>query len=329
MEPIGTGQPRGQDGRHCSSTRPTKDRDFKRVFDAYLQQTDDTAHYAIEAERNAPDIPCAWTTWFDAAKGPVAPGPKHKRDLEAVSRALFANIEGQTGVQSVRYDELSLRQIHASTIARSPCTTRRARRWTPASSGWLQTYAAQIGAANGLSIDELKNMALDDTVAMVKTHIQETRRPARRRELRREVMAQDQDEALDRARQLGGFRRRHGRRDAHAARPAGQDRRRPASSRSRLHAGDALRRIRRDGDRPETNETLHFEMFESQTAANLAAMPAPGVPDGMIEVGDEPGSSTACSGGEPETVELFAQFTGADQSRPTSATSRWPRARAT
>ncbi len=36
--------------------KATKDRDFKRVFDAFVQQTDDTAHYAIEAETKAPSI---------------------------------------------------------------------------------------------------------------------------------------------------------------------------------------------------------------------------------------------------------------------------------
>lgn len=299
--------------------KATKDRDFKRVFDAYLQQTDDTAHYAIEAERNAPDILMRLDNVVDAAKALWHSGPKHKRDLEAVSRALFANIEGQTGVQSVRYDELSLRQIH-NLNDRQIAMYYQARAAVDTSIERLaQTYAAQIGAANGLSIDELKNMALDDTVAMVKTHIQETHDGLRAdEELRREVMAQDQDEALDRARQLGGF----------PAAPTVDETRMllerldKIEEKARFLQESGYMPAMRFGEYavtvtdPETSETLHFEMFESQTAANLAAMRLRReYPDGMIEKSVmNPEQYRMFKGVSPETVELFAQFTGADQS---------------
>lgn len=299
--------------------KATKDRDFKRVFDAYLQQTDDTAHYAIEAERNAPDILMRLDNVVDAAKALWHSGPKHKRDLEAVSRALFANIEGQTGVQSVRYDELSLRQIHGLND-RQIAMYYQARAAVDTSIERLaQTYAAQIGAANGLSIDELKNMALDDTVAMVKTHIQETHDGLRAdEELRREVMAQDQDEALDRARQLGGF----------PAAPTVDETRvllerlDKIEEKARFLQEAGYMPAMRFGEYavtvtdPETNETLHFEMFESQTATNLAAMRLRReYPDGMIEKSVmNPEQYRMFKGVSPETVELFAQFTGADQS---------------
>ena len=301
--------------------KSTKDADFKRVFDGYVQQTDDTAHYAIEAERNAPDILRRLESIPDAFRGVLHSGAKHKADLVAVSRALFANIEGEEGIKQIRYDDRSLREIFNLTPkqiemyhqARGAVDTSVAR--------LAQTYAAQMGQSNGMDIERVKNMDLDDTIAIVKEFIQDSHDEARAAEkMRKQVAVEDEDPAGDETRAL---EKEYGK-----GKPKAPTDAMTAQLLARLDAmGEHAKFLQESAYMPalrfgqfavtvtQDDETLHFEMFETQIAANLAAMklrrqyPRASVAKSVMN----PEQYAMFKGVSPETVELFAKFTGADQ----------------
>ena len=304
--------------------KATKDADFKRVFDAYLQQTDDTAHYAIEAESMAPDILMRLDSVVDAVKGLVHSGPQHKRDLQAVSRALFANIEGKEGVQSVRFDDDTLR-IAYNLTPKQIAMYHQARAAVDASIDRLaQTYAAQIGQANGMDIGDVKNFALDDTVAMVKTHIQEVHDEERASYERAQQLLSEitpEDEAAD---ETAAEMAKHARKI-----PKGPSEQDTADLMQRLDKiEEQANFLKEAGYMPamrfgeyavtvtaQDGEVLHFEMFESKRAANMAALRlAREYRGGRVEKSVlNPEQYAMFKGVSPETVELFAKFTGADQ----------------
>lgn len=302
--------------------KSTKDADFKRVFDGYVQQTDDTAHYAIEAERNAPDILRRLESIGDAFRGVLHSGAKHKADLVAVSRALFANIEGEEGIKQFRYDDQSLRQIFNMT-PRQIEMYHQARTAVDTSIARLaQTYAAQLGQSNGMDIESVKNMDLDDTIAVVKEFIQDSHDEARAAEaLRKDVAVEDQDPEGDETREL---MRESGKKPPKAPTQEMTD-----ALMKRLDAmGEHAKFLQQSAYMPalrfgqfavtvtgKDDQTLHFEMFESQIAANIAAMklrkqyPGAEVTKSVMN----PEQYAMFKGVSPETVELFAKFTGADQ----------------
>ena len=305
--------------------KSTKDADFKRVFDGFYQQTDDTAHYAIESERHAPDILMRLDSLGDVWKGLVNSGSKQKADLAAVSKALFANIEGEEGIKQVEYDDRNLRELFKLT-PRQIEMYRQARKAVNTSIERLaQTYAAQFGQEQGMSIDRLKNMSLEDTVASVKRKIQDDLDEAvAKAKLRASVAAEDKGTMtpeLERAAK-----------NALDAR-VGELQKKAAALTKRLdlmqeHASflqeNAYMPALRFGEYAVTvtqedpdgkAETLHFEMFESQTAANLAAMrlrkeyPQANVAKSVLNKEQY----AMFKGVSPETVSLFAKFTGVDQ----------------
>lgn len=305
--------------------KATKDADFKRVFDGFYQQTDDTAHYAIEAERHAPDILMRLDSLGDVWKGLLNSGSKQKADLAAVSKALFANIEGEEGIKQIEYDDRNLRELFNLT-PRQIEMYRQVRAAVNTSIERLaQTYAAQFGQEQGMDIGQVKNMSLEDTVATVKAKIQDDHDAAvAELKLRASVAAEDQGtmtpaqakaakDALAGAilaleKKTGALIDRLDKMQEHAQ-FLQENAYMPA-----LRFGEYAVTVTQedpDGER----ETLHFEMFESQTAANLAAMrlrkeyPQADVAKSVLNKEQY----AMFKGVSPETVSLFAKFTGVDQ----------------
>jgi hypothetical protein len=259
--------------------KATKDADFKRVFDGYNQQVDDTAHYAIEAEKQAPSILMRLESLGDVLGALKNSGAKQKADIKAVSTALFANIEGQKGVKQTLFDDATLKQVYNLTPHQIEMY-RQARTAVDTSIERLaQTFAAQLGEDIGMPIEMAKNISLDDTVKLVKTFT-ETQENA-------DELNDRLDGMLDHARFLkeSGYM--------------------PA-----LRFGEfAVTVTDKDG------KVEHFEMFESKTMANLAKMKlAKEYPGATVDTSVmNPEQYAMFKGVSPETVEMFAKFTGMDK----------------
>lgn len=259
--------------------KATKDADFKRVFDAYNQQTNDVAHYAIEAERQAPDVLQRLESVKDIGKALMSGGKRHKADLEAVSKALFANIEGKEGVQQKVFTDEELKndfglndkQILMYKQARHAVNTSLDR--------LAQTTIASMGESAGMDIDSLRNMDLNSTAEAVKDHVGKD-----------SAIYDNVDEIVDRTKELkeSGYM--------------------PA-----MRFGEYAVTV---WGKDKTDGPLHFEMFESQLAANLAAKRMEkAYPDAKVEksvLNKE--MFSMFKGVSPETVELFAKYSGMDQS---------------
>ena len=305
--------------------KSTKDADFKRVFDGFYQQTDDTAHYAIESERHAPDILMRLDSLGDVFKALLQFGPRgqqQKADLAAVSKALFANIEGEEGIKQVEFDDRNLRDRFNLT-PRQIEMYRQARKAVNTSIERLaQTYTAQLGEDQGMDINRVKNMDLDDTAAIVKQFIQDSHDEARAAAaLRKNVAIEDQDPAMDETRALE--------KEYSKGKPKAPTEQETAVLLARVDGMvDHARFLQQSGYMPalrfgqfavtvtdDEGQTLHFEMFESQLAANLAAMklrkeyPQANVAKSVLNKEQY----AMFKGVSPETVSLFAKFTGVDQ----------------
>ena len=304
--------------------KATKDADFKRVFDGFVQQTDDTAHYAIEAEAKAPSILMRLDSVMDAVRGVLRSDSRQQADLHQVARALFANIEGEEGVKSTHYDDTSLRvifnltpkQIQMYHEARAAVDTSIER--------LAQTYAAQMGQQQGMDINTVKNMDLDDTVAMVKDFIHEKHDELRVEEkLRKQVAAEeDEDPAMDETRAL---EKEFGKKPPKAPSQAETERQMmrldQMMDKTRFLQDSGYMPALRFGQYAVTvkdvgGQVQHFEMFESKLVANIAAGKlARQYPGSTVERAVmNPEQYAMFKGVSPETVELFAKFTGADQS---------------
>lgn len=308
--------------------KATKDADFKKVFDGYVQQTDDTAHYAIEAERLAPSILMRLESMGDVARAMRNFDPrfaaKQKADLVAVSKALFANIEGESGVKQVRYDERSLREIFNLTPKQIEMYYQARAAVDQSIERLAQTFAAQMGRDQGLDIERVKNFDLDDTVAIVKEHIQDAHDEDRARyENARQLLSEitPEDEMADEtAAELAKQMRRVPKGPSKAETERQLERLDKMVEHARFLQENAYMPAMRFGEYAVTvadqdGEVEHFEMFESQMAANLAAIrlgkeyPKSRVHKSVMN----PEQYAMFKGVSPETVELFAKFTGMDQ----------------
>ena len=268
-----------------------KDADFKRVFDAYNQQTDDTAHYAIEAEKEAPTILQRLDSLKDVGKAIFKSGTKQKADIDAVSTALFANIEGKRGVQQKVFTDAELRSEFNLSEPQIEMY-RQVRKSVDTSIDRLaQTYIASMGQAAGIDIADLKNLSLSDTAKAVK----------------------DGTDDGSIGKNIGGLTKNddlHERIDEILEKSASL---KQAGYMPAMRFGQYAVTVT---DPSSPNEPMHFEMFESQTAANLAAMklgreyPSMQVERSIMN----PDQYAMFKGVSPETVELFAKFSGQDQS---------------
>jgi hypothetical protein len=259
--------------------KATKDADFKRVFDAYNQQTNDVAHYAIEAERQAPDVLQRLESVKDIGKALMNSGKRYKADLEAVSKALFANIEGKEGVQQKVYSDAELKKDFKLND-KQILMYKQARHAVNVSLDRLaQTTIASMGQSADMDIDSLRNLDLASTAAAVKRHVGKD-----------SAIAGKVDELVERVAELklAGYM--------------------PA-----MRFGEYAVTV---WDANKKGDPLHFEMFESQMAANIAAnrmaKEFPGAKIDKSVMNKE--MFSMFKGVSPETVELFAKYSGMDQS---------------
>ena len=268
--------------------KATKDADFKRVFDAYNQQTNDTAHYAIEAERFAPGVLQRLDSLKDIGRALTNSGARYKADLAAVSKALFANIAGKQGVQQKVFTDEELRSEYKLSDLQIDMY-RQVRKAVDTSIDRLaQTTIASMGQAVGLDIRELRNLSLEDTARAVKAWTEDGA-------IGKNVAGMTRDDNL------------HERIDAlveHAQFLKAQGYM-PA-----MRFGEYAVTVHDAAGAP-----LHFEMFESQLAANIAANKlAKQYPGKRIEKSVlNPDQYALFKGVSPETVELFAKFSGMDK----------------
>ena len=302
--------------------KSTKDADFKRVFDGYKQQTNDTAHYAIEAENNAPDILMRLESFGDIFKGLAHSGKKQKVNLVAVSKALFANIEGVKGIKQKKYNSAELKSLFNLTPKQIEMYHQARGAVDTSIDRLAQTFAAQMGRDHGMDIETLKNMTLDDTSTLVKEHIQARDDEARvLQKLAQEVAAQSEDAAIPKAPTETVTKTNIDRIDAlveHAK--FLQETGYMPAMRFGEFAVTVVGKVDEAvfGGMPmadPVDEVLHFEMFESKTMASLAAHKlAKEYPNAVITKSVmNPEQYAMFKGVSPETVELFAKFNGMDQ----------------
>jgi hypothetical protein len=259
--------------------KASKSAPFKRVFEAYNNQSDDIAHYAIEAEKLAPSVLQRLDGVKDTLKAVFNSGAKYKADIDAIAKPLLANIEGVKGVKQVKYDTQSLKQIFKLTDRQIEMYKQVRLSVDTSLERLAQTYAAQMGADQGIPIDTMRDMGLQETVDLVKEYVQQSGTEQSAALMARlDKMVNEttflQDNAYMPAMRFGNF---------------------------------AV--TMKDGD-----TVAHFEMFESQIAANMAANklkrqnPTLKVTQSLMNED----RFKMFKGVSPETVELFAQFTGMD-----------------
>jgi N12 class adenine-specific DNA methylase/tRNA1(Val) A37 N6-methylase TrmN6 len=268
--------------------KATKDADFKRVFTAYNQQTDDTAHYAIEAEKLAPEVLQRLDGFADVGRALINSGAKYKADLEAVAKPLFANIEGESGVQQQVFTPAELardfglndKQIGMYQQVRASVDASLER--------LAQTTIMSMAEAAQMDISPLKNLSLAETARLVKdgTHdgaigknIAGMTKQSELHERIDEIVAQ-----------------------THKLQEAGY----MPAMRFGSHAVTVT-----DPNAPGS-DPLHFEMFESEMARNVAAkrlaQQYPGMQVSRSTMNQD--RFKMFKGVSPETVELFAKFSG-------------------
>lgn len=89
-----------------------KDEDYARVYDAIQQEMQDSASYAMESETQAPNILqrlLGTRDGFGSLVKTFVKGSKdYDADMRAVSKAVFANIEGKPGIQSKYFNDQEL-----------------------------------------------------------------------------------------------------------------------------------------------------------------------------------------------------------------------------
>ncbi|MGZ8317515.1 MAG: PLxRFG domain-containing protein [Telluria sp.] len=285
-----------------------KDADFRAVFEPALQQVDDTAHYAIEAEQLAPDVLIrmdgAGEVWQALVKG----GTEYKADMAVVAQALFANIEGVQGVHQYVYNDFELRRDFNMTD-RQIALYRQARMAVDASIARLaQTTIMAMARSEGLDVRAMKDMTLDDTVAMVKDALRERRAMA-----------------FFRARMVALA---EGREPPQAPVDDGNDKVMQAidgivETATHLQQAGYMPAMRfghyaitvRDPQAEPGEPPRYFATFETELAAHTAYRRLVGEFPGMevtrSVMNDE--QYQMFKGVSPETVELFARFSGMDQ----------------
>ena len=250
--------------------KATKSAPFKRVFDAYNNQTDDTAHYAIEAESLAPNVLQRLDGFGDVWKALSNSGTAYKADLDAISKPLFANIEGQQGIQQYVFTDAELAQVPTANAAwgfglnpRQIGMVKEVRRAVDTSLERLaQTMAASIGEDAGLNMKAVRNMSLADTVAMVKEVLQRQQEDAQLRADVKAAMAglpstPIADKTGDIFKNLDGVEAQTAHLQKSGYMPA-------------MRFGNYTLTMRDPAALPDTPPE-HFQMFESETARNIAA----------------------------------------------------------
>jgi hypothetical protein len=253
-----------------------KDADFKKVFDASQQQIDDVAHFSIEAERLAPSILRRLDSIKDNVKAVFSNDTDHKANLKAVSQALFDNIEGKQGVQQKVFSNGELRKQFGLNDKQIEMY-REARLSVDTSLERLsQSIIASMGQSKGMDITGLKNASMSDTAKAVQDHL-------------------GTGDAHDKIDELLTFTREL---QSKGYMPA-------------MRFGEYTVLV----TDPKTKKVVYFGMHENAIAANIDFMKAKKDFPGMsVEKGRLNKDAFAMfKGVSPETVELFAKFTGADQ----------------
>lgn len=271
--------------------KATKSAPFKRVFTAYNNQTDDTAHYAIEAEKLAPEVLQRLDGFGDVGKALLNSGAKYKADLDAIAKPLFANIEGESGVkQQVYIDEELRRDFNLND--RQIGMYQQIRKSVDASLERLaQTTIAAMAESAGMETASLKNLSLAETAQRVKEGTDTG-------EIGRNIAGMTRHEDL------------HERIDEIVAQTT---RLQESGYMPAMRFGNFAVTVREPN--AAGDGALHFQMFESQTKANLAAMQLakkyPGMETSKSIMNQD--RFKMFKGVSPETVELFAKFSGMDQ----------------
>ena len=315
------------------------------MFRAVNNQIQDTARYAIEAEQEAPNILQRLEHIKDVGKALLQGSGKHQKDMRAVARAVFANIEGQAGVQQRVFSDAELRdqfQLNDRQID----LYREFRRAVDTSLERLGQSMVMRKAGRYMDVSALKNTSMDDTVADVKGAfdmqidrlqglLDMARAPAEenRKQVREDIV---RSLTVD---DKGNLRQEFVRPEAKREIERATDDRLTAKLAEEIKTlsdlrdeiveiGDYTHDLQDKGYAPamrfgryavsvgHPDMPVFFGMYESQAEANMAALALrreyPGEEITKSVMNDEAWKMFA--GVSPETVELFARFMGADES---------------
>jgi N12 class adenine-specific DNA methylase len=282
-----------------------KDADFRRVFEAAQQQVDDTARYAIESETLAPDVLVRLEGYGAIGKALKKGGKRHAADLKAVSEALFANIEGEQGVQQRRFTNQELEQdFHLTPLQIGMYHQVRAAVDTSIER-LAQTALMAVAQSQGVPVAHMKDMLLEDTAALVKDALMERERDKHLRK----VLQAEVDGAprpffepdmtilnnVDGIVETAGFLQEAGYMPAMRFGPYALTVRDPRAE---------------DGAHPVAFETFDSEVAAHRRALQLAKL-YPGMEITRSVMNDE--QYRMFKGVSPETVELFARFMGMEE----------------
>ena len=310
--------------------KASKDTHFKRVFDSVNDQITDTSRFALEAEAEAPSIlqrmegaGDVWRTWTQG-------NAKSQADLKAVSKAIFANIEGLTGVQQKVFTDAELAKDYGLT----PKQTELYREFRAAVDTSLDRLAQTLmmkTAGTYVNTGSMKGLSLDETAAEVDGML------ATRQDYAKDRLATIEDErrASDADRETSRTIDEFGNEQFRSMKP------RTATEEGLQKEIDDIQDVRdriaemvkytadlkdkgyspamrfgkyavsvMDGDNTE-----FFAMYETNSEANIARMQLrrefPGSTITKHEMNQD--QWQMFQGVSPETVELFAKFMGADE----------------
>lgn len=288
-----------------------KDADFRAVFEPLLQQVDDTAHYAIEAESLAPDVLIRLEGVKNVLGAIFKGGKDYEADMAAISKPLFDHIEGEQGVRQVRYTPHELATIYGLNPQQIAMYEQVRNAVDTSIDRLAQTWVLSIGRGQGVDIQPLRDADLHDTAAQVKEGIAQAHQEAI---LRLQGYAQQQGVPLtpERVLQLEAAR------DALLERIDGivekADFLKMRAYMPAMRFGHYFVMARDPQAQPDTPPAA-FNLYKSQFAAHAAARQlAEQHPEWVITKGvlnDE--RYKMFKGVSPETVELFAMFSGMNQ----------------
>lgn len=307
------------------------DKDFGRVFNAVNQQINDTSKFAMEAEQHAPNILQRLGGIKDVGKAMVQGSNRHVADMKAVSKAIFANIEGESGVQQHVHTDAELRADFKLTD-RQIQLYHEFRAAVDSSLDRMAQSMAMKMASPFIDPSALKNRSLEDTVSEIDAMLK-LRSDTLAGELKGFESGKIGKPDIVRTLQTddkGNFRQDY--------RVPETDEALTTSLQSRINAIENARtkieemqeysgELKQKGYSPamrfgryavmmgDAADPKFFSLYETQTEANLAAMKLrrenPNETVSKNVLNDEAWKMFA--GISPETVELFARFAGIEE----------------
>ena len=281
------------------------DKDFKRVFDAVQSQMSDTEHYAIEAEKLAPDVLIRMQGFSDIGRTILQGGKQYAADMKAIAQPLFANIEGVKGVKQFKFTDAELKSQWNLTDKQIKLYHQYQEATAQSIDRLAQAKMLETAISLGMDVSGMKNLSLEDTHALLRDAIFQAAEDKRNAAMNEGIADEDRAKLQKEAQALYEIRKQLDKMNDNARElivrgytPA-------------MRFGDyEVRGEVSDGNGKFTTE--YMGRFESQAQANaMKAALQKEHPEWKITKGKvNPNAYKMLKGVSPESFELMAQITG-------------------